>query len=101
MPALPVAGLALLVRPRYRLGLTQRLGFLPQDVLDCVKDQQPLWLHAPSVGEMLATLTPTAYATAREKIPEADAIIYFPLDHPLFIQRVLHAIRPAAFFFTE
>ncbi len=121
LPALPAAGLALLVRPRYRLGLAQRLGFLPQDVRDCVKNKQPLWLHAPSVGEMLATrpflhelkqafprtplvlstLTPTAYATAREKIPEADAIIYFPLDHPFFIQRVLRAIRPAAFFFTE
>jgi 3-deoxy-D-manno-octulosonic-acid transferase len=121
IPALPVAGLALLLRPRYRLGLAQRLGSLPQEVLNCVKDQQPLWLHAPSVGEILATrpflralkqafprallvlstLTPTAYATAREKIPEADAIIYFPLDHPFFIQRVLRAIRPAAFFFTE
>ncbi|MBI3756492.1 MAG: 3-deoxy-D-manno-octulosonic acid transferase [Deltaproteobacteria bacterium] len=121
LPALPVAGLALLLRPRYRLGLAQRLGFLPQEVLNCDKEQQPLWLHAPSVGEILATrpflralklafprtplvlsaLTPTAYATAREKIPEADAVIYLPLDHPFFIQRVLRAIRPAAFFFTE
>ncbi len=121
VPALPAAGLALLLRPRYRLGLAQRLGFLPQAVLSRVKDQRPLWVHAPSVGEILATrpflrelkhafphtpillsaLTPTAYATAREKIPEADAVMYFPLDHPLFIQRVLHHVQPAAFFFTE
>jgi 3-deoxy-D-manno-octulosonic-acid transferase len=121
IPALPGAGLALLLRPRYRLGLAQRLGFLPHAVLQRLKEQHPLWVHAPSVGEILATrpflrelklafpqtpillsaLTPTAYATAREKIPEADAVIYFPLDHPLFIHRVLRHIQPAAFFFTE
>jgi len=121
IPALPIAGLALLVRSRYRLGLTQRLGFLPQDIRARVSGQRSLWVHAPSVGEILATrpflrelkqqfpgiplllssLTPTAYATAREKIPEADAVIYFPLDHPLIINRVLRHIRPMAFFFSE
>jgi 3-deoxy-D-manno-octulosonic-acid transferase len=121
VPALPFAGLALILRPRYRLGLFQRLGILPEAVLRVSKDQRPLWVHAPSVGEILATrpflqelkqlfpytpllrstLTPTAYATAREKISEADAVIYFPLDHPLFISLVLRQINPAAFFFTE
>jgi 3-deoxy-D-manno-octulosonic-acid transferase len=121
IPALPFAGLALLVRPRYRLGLAQRLGFLPDEVKQCVHNRRPLWLHAPSVGEMLATQpflrtlkqafpdkpvllsmqTPTAYATAQTKIPEADAAMYFPLDHPLLIRRVLRQVKPAAFFFTE
>ena len=121
IPALPIAGLALLVRPRYRLGLRQRLGVLSPAVRSLVKNQQPLWVHAPSVGEILATqpflqelkqqfpkipillstLTPTAYTTAREKIPEADAIIYFPLDHPLIVNHVLRHIRPMAFFFSE
>ncbi len=121
IPALPFAGLALLARPRYRLGLAQRLGFLPDEVKQCVRDRQPLWLHAPSVGEILATRpflralkqtfpdkplllsmqTPTAYITAQTKIPEADAVLYFPLDHPLLIRRVLRQVRPAAFFFTE
>jgi 3-deoxy-D-manno-octulosonic-acid transferase len=121
IPALPFAGLALLARPRYRLGLTQRLGFLPDEVKQRVHHRQPLWLHAPSVGEMLATRpflralkqtfpdqpvllsmqTPTAYSTAQTKIPEADAVMYFPLDHPLLIRRVLRQVKPAAFFFTE
>ena len=121
VPALPIAGVALLVRPRYRLGLAQRFGFLPQDVLSRSNTQRPLWVHAPSVGEILATrpfvqalkqqfpsfplllstLTPTAYVTAREKIPEADAVMYFPLDHPLIVNRVLRHIRPMAFFFSE
>ena len=119
--ALPVAGLALLLRPRYRLGLAQRLGFLPAEVRQRFVTQSPLWVHAPSVGELLATrpflralkqafpttplllscLTPTAYATAQTKVPEADALIYFPLDHPLFVTRVLRHISPQVFLFTE
>jgi len=121
LPALPVAATALALRPRYRLGLAQRLGFLPREALRRVAGQGPVWLHAPSVGEMLATrpflrrlkqtfparplllscLTPTAYATTREKISEADAVIYFPLDHPLFVEKVLAQITPSVFFFTE
>ena len=118
---LPIVALALAMRPRYRLGLSQRLGILPADVVQCLDGQAPMWLHAPSVGEMLATrlflrrlkqvypdrplllscLTPTAYTTAQEKITEADAVIYFPLDHPLFVRKVLTQITPSIFLFTE
>ena len=121
VPTLPFAGLALLVRPRYRLGLSQRFGFLQKEVTQCVRNRQPLWLHAPSIGEVLAARpflralqqafpdrplllsvqTSTAYATAQTKITEADAVMYFPLDHPLLIRRVLRQVRPTAFFFTE
>src|SRR5262245_33523874 len=121
VPALPLVGTALLFRPRYRLGLSQRLGFLPQEVIPQEDGRQPFWLHAPSVGEILAirpflqalkqtfpdtplllsTLTPTAYVTAHNQIPEADAIIYLPLDHPFLIHRVLQRIKPISFFFTE
>lgn len=121
VPALPFAGATLAIRPRYRLGLCQRLGFFPTATQEQLKRQRPFWVHAPSVGEILATrpflralketfpetpillsaLTPTAYAAAREKMTEADVVIYFPLDYPLFVKRVLHSINPAAFFFTE
>jgi len=121
IPALPFAALALLLQPRYRLGLAQRLGCVPQSVKQRIGDQSPLWVHAPSVGELLATppflralkqafpgrplvvsvLTPTAYTTAQSKIVEADAVLYFPLDHPLLVSRVLRQLRPTAFFFTE
>jgi 3-deoxy-D-manno-octulosonic-acid transferase len=119
--ALPFAILALLLRPRYRLGLSQRLGFLPPAVSALAQRASPLWLHAPSVGELLATRpflqtlkqrfpdrpllisvqTTTAYAAALKHCPEADGVIYFPLDHPLFVRRVLKQLKPAVFFFTE
>ena len=121
IPLLPWVGLLLLLRPRYRLGLTQRLGVLPSAVKKCTAGQAPLWLHGPSVGEILATrpflqalrqdfpghpillsvLTPTAYLAAQAKLPEADAVMYFPVDHPLIVSSVLQQVRPAAFFFTE
>ena len=119
--ALPFIGLALLIRPRYRLGLSQRLSRLPPSVAQRLGSRAVVWLHAPSVGESLATrpfvrglkaqfpdvavvlsvLTPTAYRAATSRLPEADAVIYFPLDHPLCVRRVLRQIRPSVFFFTE
>ncbi len=118
---LPLVGAVVLVRPRYRCGLKQRLGFLPWALRNTLAGSSPFWLHAPSVGEVMATrpflqglkqrcpgrkvlvsvLTPTGYEAARARVPEADAVIYFPLDHPLIIRRVLDAVRPQAFFFTE
>ncbi|MGE0826602.1 MAG: 3-deoxy-D-manno-octulosonic acid transferase [Candidatus Binatia bacterium] len=121
LPALPMVATALAVRPRYRLGLSQRLGFIPAEVLERFQGHKPIWLHAPSVGETLATrpflrklkerfpghplllscLTPTAYATVTERVSEADGVIYFPLDYPLFVEAVLSRLAPSLFFFTE
>ncbi len=119
--ACPFALIALMLKPRYRLGLGQRLGRLPSDLLKLTRQTKPFWLHAPSVGELLATrpflsalkahfpdtplvvsvLTATAYHTATERCPEADGVFYFPLDHPLVSRHVLKRVGPQAFFFTE
>lgn len=118
---LPFIGLTLLVRPRYRLGLAQRLSCLPAAVTRRLGAGPVVWLHAPSVGESLATrpfvqglkarfpdasvvlsvLTPTAYRLASSRLPEADAVIYFPLDHPLCVRHTVEQLRPRVFFFTE
>ena len=118
---LPFALITLLVRPRYRIGLSQRLGMLPASILQLAQQAPPLWLHAPSVGELLATQpflralkihfpdrpllvsvqTTTAYQAARQRCPEADGVLYFPFDHPLVNLRVLRCIKPHMFFFTE
>ncbi len=119
--ACPLAVIALMLRPRYRIGLEQRLGRLPSDLIRLTRNTKPFWLHAPSVGEILATRpflsalkahfpdtplvvsvqTTTAYHTATERCPEADGVFYFPLDYPLVSQRVLTCIGPQVFFFTE
>lgn len=120
-PLLPLAGLALLLTPRHRHGLGQRLGVLPATLGERLTHKRPVWLHGPSVGEIVATRpflqalkqafphtpillsvqTPTAYAIAPTRLPEADAVIYFPLDHPFILRRVFRQVAPVAFFFTE
>src|SRR5262249_23055525 len=74
-----------------------------------------IWIHAVSVGEVLSsvtfarqlkaaypnrplivsTTTITGQALARERMPLADAVIYFPLDWAFCVRRVLDAVRPA------
>jgi 3-deoxy-D-manno-octulosonic-acid transferase len=74
-----------------------------------------IWLHAVSVGEVLAgvtlakrlkdefperalvvsTTTITGQALAKERMPFADAVIYFPLDWAFCARRALAAVRPA------
>jgi 3-deoxy-D-manno-octulosonic-acid transferase len=80
-----------------------------------------IWVHAVSVGEVLAgvalarrlketyparsliisTTTITGQALARERIPFADAIIYFPLDWVFCVKRALNAVKPAIVIILE
>src|SRR4051812_19276910 len=73
-----------------------------------------IWLHAVSVGEVLAagplaralkqrnperrlvvsTTTETGQALAHERLNCADAIFYFPFDLPGAMRRAMVAIRP-------
>jgi 3-deoxy-D-manno-octulosonic-acid transferase len=96
--------------------LGQRLGF-SFPTLSKLPENRPgaIWIHAVSVGEALSgvtlarrlkqvypdrplvisTTTLTGQALARERMPFADAIFYFPLDWAFCVRRVLRAVRPA------
>ena len=76
---------------------------------------RPIWIHAVSVGEVLAakplveglkqrfperavfvsTTTETGQRLARERLQSADAIFYFPLDWIVPVRRALRAMQPA------
>jgi 3-deoxy-D-manno-octulosonic-acid transferase len=80
-----------------------------------------IWLHAVSVGETLSgltlarrlkeaypdrplivsTTTATAQGLARERMPFADAVIYFPLDWGFSVRRALRAVEPAVVVILE
>jgi 3-deoxy-D-manno-octulosonic-acid transferase len=101
---------------KYFSNLGQRLG-LSFPTLGKLPEQRPgaIWIHAVSVGEALSgitlarrlkqaypdrplvvsTTTLTGQALARERIPFADAVFYFPLDWAFCVRHVLRAIRPS------
>jgi len=111
---LPVILFKLITVPKYRGGMTQKLGRLRKSVLTVIKRTRPIWVHAVSVGEVMAahplirelkkkypnrkliisTVTVTGNYTARRRVPEADAVFYFPFDFPCIVRRVIQGINP-------
>ena len=101
---------------KYLSNLSERLGF-SFPALDKLPADRPgaIWLHAVSVGEVLSgvtlakrlkeefpqrplivsTTTLTGQSLARERLPFADAIIYFPLDWTFSVRRAFASVRPA------
>ncbi|HIE52357.1 MAG TPA: 3-deoxy-D-manno-octulosonic acid transferase [Armatimonadetes bacterium] len=106
--------LRMLRRGRLRKGWGERLGFVPSPVRELCRTGPVLWVHAVSVGEVLAalpilrelrrlnpgarvvlsTVTETGRAVAAQRAMEADALIYLPLDVPFAVERTLRALRP-------
>ena len=115
--AAPFVGLGLLLRPRWRVGLADRLGLgWPQ----IPKGERTLWAHAASVGEMegvlplvslwqerypegrifVTSLTSTGCGVARAALPSAEVRL-FPLDLPGLASRLARRVSPDLFLFSE
>jgi len=101
---------------KYLANLGERLGFSVPGVATLPKDRPgSIWIHAVSVGEVLAgvalakrlkeayprrplvisTTTITGQDLARERMPFADAVVYFPFDLAFSVRKVMEAIKPA------
>jgi 3-deoxy-D-manno-octulosonic-acid transferase len=46
-------------------------------------------------------MTSTGNEAAKGQLPEADHILFFPIDHPLILRRVLRKIQPALLLIAE
>lgn len=99
----------------------QSAGYMPEDLLKMVENRKAIWFHAASVGEIVATspivreikkefpqavvvvsvVTATGHAMAQRIIPEADGIIFFPLDLPYLTRRILNIIKPTLILLVE
>jgi tetraacyldisaccharide 4'-kinase len=98
---------------RYLRSLAERLGFLPRSYRQT--GQAAIWLHAVSVGEVLAAGslvrelrarlieaplfisagTLAGKAAAEDKFGAlADGVFYAPIDYCFAVRRVLRTIRP-------
>ena len=108
---------------RYRAGLGQRLGRVPAELREAARGAKAegravVWLHAVSVGEVLAgvglvreleraaaergeraelvvisTTTEAGQRVARERFPD-HAVFYLPLDLAMLVRRYLRVLEP-------
>jgi 3-deoxy-D-manno-octulosonic-acid transferase len=113
---------------KYRAGLGERMGMVPERIRpgegDAAAGLPVAWIHAVSVGEVLAiapmvaqlrkqgeqgeqgyrvvvsTTTHTGQRLARDKFGEAN-VFYFPLDFGVCIRPYLRALRPALVILAE
>ncbi len=101
-----------LVNFRQRLGLSSPPASPPAEAL---------WIHAVSVGEVLAakplfvslkerrtdlpivvsTVTLTGQALAKKELSQATGVFYFPFDWAFSIRRILRVVRPRAVVLME
>lgn len=101
--------------------IKQCLGFLPDEELARVAKKNCIWVHAASVGEIVAAsplikefrkkfpkspilisvVTTSGYEMAHRIIHDCDAIIYFPMDLPWLAGHVVRRIAPRVFLPVE
>jgi 3-deoxy-D-manno-octulosonic-acid transferase len=105
-----------LFQKKFRSQLIQRMGFYQG-----LTFKRPIWVHAASVGEVfctvpllkrikrefphceivLTTMTSTGNEAAKTHLPEADRVLFFPIDHPLTLRRAIERIQPGLLLIAE
>ncbi len=114
---------------KYREGLTERLGLVPRRIRGGLDGRRVVWVHAVSVGEVLAasrlidelelrlseaggqraedrwrvmisTTTRTGQELARRRFG-ADRVFYFPLDLGWAVRAWLRVLRPKMLVLVE
>lgn len=105
---------------RYRAGLAGRLGRVPDDLRAAVAGRNVIWLHAVSVGEVMAatqlirelqaalpgwviavsTTTATGQRLARERLVDSP-VFYLPLDFASVVRRYLRVLQPKTLVLME
>ena len=104
---------------KYIGSLGQRLGYLP--VSFNLDGDASIWVHAVSVGEVLAvrpllaelraryprlrlflsTTTRSGQQLARRHLSDVDAVFYFPFDWAFIARRTLNLVKPRLFIMME
>jgi 3-deoxy-D-manno-octulosonic-acid transferase len=108
-------------RGKYLESFRERMGRLPAGLGDDTGPRDAIWVHAVSVGEVLAakslvsamkarfpgrpifvsTTTATGQSVARERLEGVAGFFYFPFDWRGPVRRAFQRIRPAAVVILE
>jgi 3-deoxy-D-manno-octulosonic-acid transferase len=111
--SLPYWLFQIVVRGKYRKGFSERIGRVPARLRVPAADDEAIWVHAVSVGEVLAvmglaeelkrdsphlkifvsTTTDTSQTMARKRFGDEN-VFYFPMDFGFAIGPYLRALHP-------
>ncbi|MGE3980995.1 MAG: 3-deoxy-D-manno-octulosonic acid transferase [Candidatus Omnitrophota bacterium] len=114
---LPVLG----IKRKLHRGYKMRMGFLSDDLKRKLSSKPNIWLHAVSVGEVLAiadlveklkekfpekqivcsVVTKTGYQIANQKLGKGVVVVYAPLDFSFVVGRFIRNIRPEIYILAE
>jgi 3-deoxy-D-manno-octulosonic-acid transferase len=111
----------IIFRGKYRKSIIPKLGGRQEKIINSLKGNKRVWIHAVSVGEVTAatpivaalknnnqdidiifsTSTETGQEMARNLVSGVSAFIYFPLDFPFVVRKVIRQVRPDIFVMVE
>jgi 3-deoxy-D-manno-octulosonic-acid transferase len=119
---LPYYLMKMVITGKYRKSLIPKLGGRQAQILAALPAGKPhIWIHAVSVGEVTAaqpivaslkekmpeleiifsTSTETGQEMARNLVRGATAFIYFPLDIPFVVHKMISLVKPDVFVMVE
>lgn len=99
----------------------ERLGIFPEETISRFRTRHPVWIHAVSVGEVLAveqflhlllkerpalqvvltTVTPTGQRIAKSWQNERLSVFYFPFDFRFSVRRFFQTFKPKLLLLVE
>ena len=112
---------AYIFKRKFHQGFLMRLGIFSDEQRKHLAGKRPIWLHAVSVGEALAskalleelhkaypdtqmvisTVTPTGNKIARKIAQEKDFVFYLPFDVSFIVKKVVRLINPRLVIIAE
>ena len=118
---LPIFGVKIKQADDPRRLLRERLGFLSQGLIEKLRGKRTVWVHAVSVGEVMAlrgflksfldrfpglhvvlsTVTPTGQKIARELEGPRLSTVYFPFDFSFACRKFFKTLKPECLFLAE
>ncbi|MBW2650325.1 MAG: 3-deoxy-D-manno-octulosonic acid transferase [Deltaproteobacteria bacterium] len=114
---IPFFAVKIVFTGKYRKSIGPKFGLIPERVFEEMKGSPRIWVHAVSVGEVtaaapivsslremypgacivLSTSTETGQEMARRLVTDATSHIYYPLDIPIVVRRVMDRVNPDIF----
>lgn len=113
----PYYALRIMFTGKYRKSIGPKFGFIPPAVFDGMTGEPRIWVHAVSVGEVtaaapivtalrgllpgacivLSVSTETGREMAGKIVPEQIPLIYYPLDIPCVVRKIIGLVKPDIF----